>query len=854
MTQNILKIAGDRPVPFIICSDNWATKRLGATVVLGPDNTPAIVDASFPIANLIDGSRATYMKATKISGRTRGFVYLRFDLSATSFGSSADNRIEIVMLENDLNYPCRVVSVQSYTANDYSTGEVKHGVSVPTYQTINGKKVYVNGMNPMIDMSYVVAKHSEFNWDDFGDTDYATSALDGRFAFIFLADVIESDHPYIEVQLRETGKNIFGLDGTFDNGLWDSAFEDKARTTRLTFGVVDGNNSDQSGQTADPPPDAEGSIDFYIDLTALTRNVTTEWIEVGLTPGHKYLLSFKERKTGLDVLGTTHSIEFSLSPDLTDTTPDEFFVFEYNGKVYFTDTKDLFVCNYDGSHLRKINATSFIGCKAFIVYEGFAYCPTIDATIRKINLIDGTHEDIITGETNLFGCSVHTVDAKLYYTVAGAIKKCNLDGSSPEIVITALPLDPRVIVVDSVAGFVYYCRNDKVMRITDAGASRNTMVDLLNDCRGLTLDIANTEMYYTEKGDNRFWKANMDGTSQTKLNTGLQQPTSCSYAPDSNRIFWAELSASALRFAQPDTITSYSELIHTQKLRHEIYRNKGSEHLGAWGTKHIYLYVDGAGRLVMGDSNSSPVIFCLKGSGEHRFPIPSPERQDDFGRDLHKVYFRFKVHQDDEFSVTPTKWELDDISLKSMDLPYLPSDYETLTLPGRVEHFPQGSIDFDGRIQVKRIGFYGYTVGLSAAKNKNPYLQDNASNVGIITSNQILIAGGTMARNSNNDAVALYIPTSGIKQEWNIQSLGSIRWMQYLEQLLISGKIFGWISPLGDFGNYVIVPNSFSYKGLGLYTSITDATPPANPSPDASRRTNTGYNELQQATLVLKEV
>ena len=84
------KLGGDRPFPFVICSDDWACKRKGTTVVKGPDASPVIVDSAFPVVNVNDCSRQTFVEVTKLSGRTRGYLYLRYDLSASDLHGRGD--------------------------------------------------------------------------------------------------------------------------------------------------------------------------------------------------------------------------------------------------------------------------------------------------------------------------------------------------------------------------------------------------------------------------------------------------------------------------------------------------------------------------------------------------------------------------------------------------------------------------------------------------------------------------------------------------------------------------------------------------------------------------------------------
>ena len=235
------------------------------------------------------------------------------------------------------------------------------------------------------------------------------------------------------------------------------------------------------------------------------------------------------------------------------------------GKIYWTDSgtgaptpmqdDKIQSANLDGSNVETL-----------LTFENFLRLPTgitLDATggkiywtdatrdrIRRANLDGSGVEDIINTRTfggqSLGGPATTPRDValdltsdpqKMYWVDAGTanleegkIQRANLDGSSPEALVTTGLVNPQSIALDVAGGKMYWTdsgtggsnalENDKIQRANLDGSNVETLLtydNFLRVPRGIALDVTGGKMYWTDIVRDRIRRANLDGTEAEDL-------------------------------------------------------------------------------------------------------------------------------------------------------------------------------------------------------------------------------------------------------------------------------------------------------------------------------------------------
>ena len=235
------------------------------------------------------------------------------------------------------------------------------------------------------------------------------------------------------------------------------------------------------------------------------------------------------------------------------------------GKIYWTDSgtgnpnplqdDKIQRANLDGSNVETL-----------LTFQNFLRLPTgieldmaggkmywTDATrdrIRRANLDGSGVEDILNTRTfggqSLAGSATIPRDValdltsdppKMYWIDAGTnniddgkVWRANLDGSSPEALVTIGLINPQSIALDTTAGKMYWTdsgtgapnplENDKIQRANLDGSNVETLLTFQNQLRvprGIALDVAGNKMYWTDIVRDRIRRANLDGTEAEDL-------------------------------------------------------------------------------------------------------------------------------------------------------------------------------------------------------------------------------------------------------------------------------------------------------------------------------------------------
>ncbi len=235
------------------------------------------------------------------------------------------------------------------------------------------------------------------------------------------------------------------------------------------------------------------------------------------------------------------------------------------GKIYWTDSgtgnpnpmqdDKIQSANLDGSNVETLlTFQNFLRLPfgiALDVAGGKMYWT--DATrdrIRRANL-DGTGNQLLINTRTVSGDSLAgsatiprdvaldlTSDPpKMYWVDAGTnnvndgkIWRANLDGSSPEALVTTGLINPQSIALDVAGGKMYWTdsgtgganalQDDKIQRANLDGSNVETLLTFQNQLRlprGIALDVAGGKMYWTDIARDRIRRANLDGTEPEDL-------------------------------------------------------------------------------------------------------------------------------------------------------------------------------------------------------------------------------------------------------------------------------------------------------------------------------------------------
>ena len=151
------------------------------------------------------------------------------------------------------------------------------------------------------------------------------------------------------------------------------------------------------------------------------------------------------------------------------------------------------------------------------------------------------------GESSSFApnsIAIDQVNGKMYWTDTGsdAIRRSNLDGSSPETIVSGLP-SPTGLAVDPAGGKLYWMdySTDKLQRSDLDGSNiEDVIVSGLQMPDDLWIDPAGGKIYWVDRGDYMIRRANLDGSGIETVVAGNFdfRPQTLELDPDTGRLYF----------------------------------------------------------------------------------------------------------------------------------------------------------------------------------------------------------------------------------------------------------------------------------------------------------------------------
>ncbi len=170
--------------------------------------------------------------------------------------------------------------------------------------------------------------------------------------------------------------------------------------------------------------------------------------------------------------------------------------------------------------------------------------------------LDGSGIDIINLPTDsrVSGLAVDPTGEKIYWSTAGQIFRCNLDGSNPEEIINNL-FSTGYLTIDPDNGKIYWREIDKIRR---ADLNGDNMEDLISftqsTTRGFAVDFINEKMYWYHIASSVLQRFDFDGGNLENLPIADISSTISiiTVHPGANKIYWTEPNKKRVRRADLD--------------------------------------------------------------------------------------------------------------------------------------------------------------------------------------------------------------------------------------------------------------------------------------------------------------
>ena len=230
-------------------------------------------------------------------------------------------------------------------------------------------------------------------------------------------------------------------------------------------------------------------------------------------------------------------------------------------KVVWTDlgANDIRRANLDGSGVQTLVAGLHGPIDvALDVAGGRMYWTEFSGHVVKQANLDGSNpHTLINSSTSLEGIALDLTAGKIYWSdVFGLIQRANLDGTNIQSLLAAGSKVANVDVkVDPAGGKLYWSydvdfdpmnpmpNSGQIWQSNLDGSSPQLIVSNLNHPLGMAIDHAGARIYWTNTGTGDIRSSNLDGSSPTVFLAGLTNPAGIVVVPEPESI---AIAASAL--------------------------------------------------------------------------------------------------------------------------------------------------------------------------------------------------------------------------------------------------------------------------------------------------------------------
>jgi len=233
-------------------------------------------------------------------------------------------------------------------------------------------------------------------------------------------------------------------------------------------------------------------------------------------------------------------------------------------KLYWTDTAaPPGTCKVRRSDLGGTNAEILVsglpevrGIAIDAIAGRMYWTESIPTPMIRSAKLDGTDpQGVVPVTDSTGGVAVDSVAQKIYWTEAGyngqtpRIQRADVDGYNTQDLLIAGLGHPVGIAVDHVGGKIYWgdLGTWQIKRANLDGSGAQVVISSTQgDVNGLALDLVSGHLYWcvipqpqSQWTNGSVWRANLDGTSDVPLFTGLTTPTTIAVDLPHGKVYWS---------------------------------------------------------------------------------------------------------------------------------------------------------------------------------------------------------------------------------------------------------------------------------------------------------------------------
>ncbi len=241
--------------------------------------------------------------------------------------------------------------------------------------------------------------------------------------------------------------------------------------------------------------------------------------------------------------------------------------------------------------IRRLSATTLRALFAIgllgTVQEGLAqgkiyFIQSSPDKIRKANLDGSSPQDVLTF-AGARGLALDFNAGKIYFTndADGKIHRANLDGTGAADLVTGLN-EPGDLELDLANGKIFWADpdNDKLQRANFDGSNVEDLLGSLDIDEGIALNATGDSLYFIEAGATAIRRLNLlTNIVETLVTTGLVEPFDLELEANSRKIYWTDRSAGTICRADIDGLNLNVETLVTglsspHSLGLDVFENK----------------------------------------------------------------------------------------------------------------------------------------------------------------------------------------------------------------------------------------------------------------------------------------